>query len=136
MAKKDLAVLNEIIAMVRRADSKSSFVENDIVNNICSYLIENLESNHSVEDIANKFHFSAHYIRHIFKAKTGMSIKEFIMTQRIKKAKLLLKTSDSKIIDIASSCGFENSSYFTEMFVKEVGVSPRDYRKCMTRKSE
>ena len=135
MAKKDLAVLNEIIAMVRRADSKSSFVENDIVNNICSYLIENLESNHSVEDIANKFHFSTHYLRHIFKRKTGMSIKEFIMTQRIKKAKLLLKTSDSKIIDIASVCGFENSSYFTEMFAKEVGVSPRDYRKSMTRKN-
>ena len=126
---KDLKYLNEIISIVRNGQSKSEFSEKDIVDRICSYVIENLEANYSLEEIADKFHFSTHYIRHIFKKKTGISFSDFKTTQRIKKAKLLLKASDFKIIDIASACGFDSASYFTEIFVKEVGVTPKEYRK-------
>jgi len=58
-----------------------------------------------------------------------MSINDFKMVQKIKKAKLILRTSDFKVSDIAGVCGFDNPSYFSEMFIKQVGVSPTDYRK-------
>lgn len=61
-----------------------------------------------------------------------MTVGDFKMAQKLKKAKLLLNTSNHKIIDIASACGFENASYFTETFAKEVGVSPKDYRDTVT----
>ena len=41
----------------------------------------------------------------------------------------MLRMSDKKIIDIAAICGYENPSCFTEMFIKEVGISPSAYRK-------
>ena len=127
-SNKDLQTLNEIISLVRSANSKSIYVRKNTADEICRYIIDNLESNNSLEDIAKKFHFSTHYIRHIFKKETGISIQEFKKSQRIKKAKLLLKTSDCKIIDIAASCGFESPSYFTKVFIKEVGVAPKNYR--------
>lgn len=130
---RELATLNEIVSLVRCAHSLSTYGEGDIVDEICGYIVENLESNDSALDIAKKFHFSSHYIRHIFKRKTGMTVQEFRTAQRIKKAKILLKTTDSKVIDIAAACGFDNPSYFTELFSRATGISPKDYRKAGAR---
>ena len=127
--KKSLDTLCEIITLVRNAESKDKYDENVIVDKICNYIIQNLESNISLEDIAKEFHFSTNYICHIFKRKTGTTVTSFRTTQQLRKAKLLLKNTDSKIIDIAASCGFENSSYFSELFTKEMGISPIDFRK-------
>jgi len=126
---KDLSVLNEIISLVRAARSDEIYSEKNIIDKICHYLTENPECDCNTEDIAKIFHYSAHYIRHIFKKQTGISIKEFHTAQIIKKAKILLRFCDHKITDIAAACGFENPSYFTEIFTKEVGTSPKDYRK-------
>lgn len=126
--RMDLCTLDEIISLVRNAESKCKYSEKNIVDKICDYIIQNLESNLSLENIANEFHFSANYIRHIFKKGTGTTVINFRKAQQLKKAKLLLKTTDCKISAIASSCGFDNSSYFTEVFTKEVGISPKKYR--------
>lgn len=125
---KDLQVLNEIITLVRNAHSESQYSEKGIVDEICQYISNNPEQECSMESLAKKFHFSANYLRHIFKKQTGTTVLSFKTGQVIKKAKLLLRMSDNKIIDIASACGFENSSYFAEVFLREVGVSPKEYR--------
>ena len=130
-AKQDLDILNQIISLVRNAHISLYNNENDIVNKICDFIIKHLEDSCSLEDIANALHFSKHYLRHLFKKATGVSIVDFKIAQRIKKAKLLLKTGDFKIMEIAEACGFETSSYFSEVFMKEVGVSPKDYRKML-----
>lgn len=124
----DLTVLNEIIALVRGAHRDEIYSEKNIIDEICRYIADNPEFNCNTENIAKIFHYSSHYIRHIFKKQTGISIKEFHTAQIIKKAKILLKICDDKITDIAAACGFENPSYFTEVFTKEVGISPKDYR--------
>jgi len=124
----DLTVLNKIVSFVRSAYGESEYSEKNIIDEICRYIINNLECDCNTEEIAKKFHFSSHYIRHIFKKQTGTSITDFKTAQIIKKAKILLKTSNDKITEIAVACGFENPSYFTEVFTKEVGISPKDYR--------
>lgn len=126
-AQKEFNVLNEIIAIVRKAGCDIQATDN-IVDKIREYIIINLENEYSIEDIANHFNYSIHYIYHIFKRRTGLTINEFKISQKIKKARILLITSDVKISEIAASSGFENSSYFAEVFKKNVGVSPREYR--------
>ena len=123
----DLTVLNKIVSLVRSAHGESEYSEKNIIDEICRYIINNLECECNTEDIAKKFHFSSHYIRHIFKKQTGTSITDFKTSQIIKKAKILLRMSNDKITDIAAACGFENSSYFTEVFTKNVGISPKEY---------
>ena len=90
--------------------------------------MQNLAGNESTEEIALKFNYSANYIHHVFKKKTGTTIVKFRNEQRLIKAKLLLCGCDGRITDIAAECGFENPAYFTEVFTKEVGISPREYR--------
>lgn len=125
---KELSVLNQIITLVRSAQSESQYSEKSIVDEVCRYIIDNLEADCSTESLAKQFHFSTNYLRHIFKKQTGTTVLAFKTAQIIKKAKLLLRMSDDKITDIAAACGFDNSSYFTEVFLKEVGVSPKEYR--------
>lgn len=125
---RELDVLNEIIGLVRSALSESEYSEKSIVDELCRYIIEHLEDDCSAESLAKHFHFSTHYIRHIFKKQTGTTVSGFKTAQIIKKAKLLLKMSDSKVIDVAAACGFDNASYFAEVFLKEAGVTPKEYR--------
>ncbi len=131
---QSLDALNQIITIVRSAQAESIYKQESIVSEICKYIIENLEHDYTVEAIAKHFHFSSHYIRHIFKIQTGTSISSFRNAQRMQKAKLLLKSRTHKITDIASVCGFESPSYFTETFTKEVGVSPLSYRQALQEK--
>ncbi len=131
-SSNDLEVLNEIVSLVRSAHSKATYSEKDIVDEICRYIIDNIEQDCSIESLAKQFHFSEHYIRHIFKKQTGASLGEFKTAQIIKKAKFLLKISDHKITDIAVACGFENPSYFAEFFTKAVGISPKAYRQAQS----
>lgn len=130
--RKNLDTLNEIIHIVRSADTAGDGSESDIAAAVCRRLTDDPESNNTLETLAKELHFSAHYIAHLFKKRTGMSVGAFKMAQRIKKAKVLLKTTEFKIIDIAAACGFDNPSYFAEVFLKEVGVSPSDYRRSVT----
>ena len=128
-ADKDLDTLSRIISVVRSAQASGKHTEKSIVDQICRYIIDNLEEDCGIKAIAEHFHYSSHYIRHVFKKQTGISVQEFKRAQVIQKAKLLLQHSNNKITDIAIACGFESASYFSEVFKKEVGISPKSYQK-------
>lgn len=123
-----LSTLNEIITLVRSAHSDTVWSEKSITDMLCRSIMEHPEQPCSAESLAEKFHFSAHYIRHVFKKQTGISVSGFRTAQRIKKAKLLLRMREDRITDIAAACGFENPSYFTEVFLRETGLSPTEFR--------
>ena len=105
--------------------------DTEIIDRTKAYIIENLEKNESVEHIAKKVFFSAHYLRHLFKKRAGVTIQEFKNRERLKKAKLLLLSGENKIVEIAAACGYESPAYFSEVFVKEMGMNPTDFRKTM-----
>jgi len=67
-------------------------------------------------------------------ALTGLSPVHYIRSLRIKKAKDLLKDLKRSITDVAISCGFNSSSYFSKAFKKEIGKSPSQYRKGFEKK--
>jgi len=123
-----MKILNDMIELIRSADYKAQKDEKNIIDDICKYILDNLEKDFTTESIAEYFHYSSHYIRHIFKIKTGTSIIDFKNAQRIKKAKILLRSGNCKITDVASACGFDSHSYFTEVFIKNTGISPTKYR--------
>lgn len=127
--KQDLNSLTQIICLVRKASCQHSVPASRIVEDICRYIMDNLESDEDVSLLSERLNFSACYLQHIFKKYTGTTVVGYKNAQRILKAKLLLKGCDERIINIASECGFENTSYFTEVFTKQVGMSPTQYRK-------
>ncbi len=68
------------------------------------------------------------YFRKCFKANLGTSPKQFLLTLRLQKAKLLLAEGIQKITAIANACGFESSAHFCRTFKEQVGMTPSEYR--------
>lgn len=99
-----------------------------LIENITTYIDENLMYDFSIENMAAIFNYNEKYLGRLFKAKTGKTIKEYCNDQKIKKAKLLLKRTDQHIADIAGQVGFNNVTYFNRIFKRHTGVTPLDYR--------
>lgn len=68
------------------------------------------------------------HLRQLFRQQTGMTISQYLRQLRICQAQDLLRHSEMLISDIATRCGFEDSNYFSVVFTKETGLTPRMWR--------
>jgi AraC family transcriptional regulator len=62
-------------------------------------------------------------------ANTGLAPHQWLVQQRIAKAKDLLTRSSQSLADIASDCGFSDQSHFTRVFLRAVGATPAEWRR-------
>lgn len=94
--------------------------------------IEFITSNYSypitVEDIASYVGLSRSHLFRSFETVLGQSPKEYLTEFRIKQACYLLEHTNLSITAIANSLGFDNGLYFSKIFHKEVGLSPKAWR--------
>ena len=74
---------------------------------------------------------SENYLSRLVKKSTGRSVGAWIDIVRIQRAKHLLATSALSVIDIATTVGIEDQSYFSRLFKKETGMTPSSFRKKM-----
>lgn len=82
-----------------------------------------------VSEIAGYVGIDRTYLYRIFYDSFQLSVQDFILDFRLSKAKSLLKYSDNPVGLIASSCGFENQSYFSTIFKKKFHKTPLQYRR-------
>lgn len=82
-----------------------------------------------VADVVRYVGFTRAYFSTAFKAKTGLSIKDYLTKIRMEKAKSLLGSSDLTVREIAESVGYPDSLHFSRVFHQWCGVSPSQYRK-------
>ena len=104
-------------------------VDNQLMQEIATYIYENYYKKLSLDDMSNRFHISRSYLSKKFKAVTGFGFKEYIVNVRIKNACRLLLETNKSITDIAFECGFNDSNYFGDAFRHVKGISPNKYRK-------
>ena len=96
---------------------------------VIDYIDACLEGNISLKDLAKISQIdSDYYFSHLFKQSTGISPYQYVIQQRVKRAKQLLK-QDLPLIEIAIMCGFCDQSAFSRTFRKCVGTTPSNYRK-------
>ena len=101
----------------------------DIVKELCSYLIENIDDEITMDMIESKFYYSKYYLIRIFKAYTGYTIKEFINTVKVLKTINPLVFTDDTILKIALNNGFNSQEYYSEKFKDVIGIPPLSFRK-------
>ena len=92
------------------------------------YVGDNLAENLTLAEIAREVHMSPYHFSRMFKISTGLSPHQYIMRQRIERAKALLRNTDLPVGVIAREVGFASSSHFAQQFRRLVGVSPRSFR--------
>ena len=99
-----------------------------LIENIKSYIDENLLHDFSMSDLSTVFNYNEKYLGRLFRQKTGTTIKEYCNSAKIKKAKRLLQDSQLTIAAIAAQVGYNNVTYFNRIFKLLTGVSPQTYR--------
>ncbi|MEK5439004.1 MULTISPECIES: helix-turn-helix domain-containing protein [Paenibacillus] len=102
--------------------------ESNPMHDIVKYIELNYASDLSLQEIAGKFFVSREYISRRFKQEYGINFSDFIVNVRIDKAKLLIQNPRLKLSQISEMVGFHDVKYFSKVFKKQVGVSPKDYR--------
>ncbi len=107
--------------------SKQSKATKDI-SFIKHYLETYYHESIQLEDLASMTHLSRFYISHSFKKEIGMSPMEYLIAIRIKESKILLRTTNYSISQVADIVGFTTPTYFSKQFRKSTGISPTDYR--------
>jgi len=108
---------------------KTNYSNFKIFYKMINYIEKNYFEKITLSDLENIAGLSGDYISRIFKEKTTYSAIEYINYYRIKKAKDLFVHEDLKISDVASMVGFDDICYFSKVFKKYEGVSPKKYCK-------
>lgn len=83
----------------------------------------------TLEQIAGAASISTRECMRCFQSILGVSPKQYLIRLRIQKACRLLEHSEMRLLDIGETCGFQDQSYFSKIFHRETGCSPREYRK-------
>ncbi|MBP3333131.1 MAG: exo-alpha-sialidase [Clostridia bacterium] len=132
-ADEKLSAVIGIISLVRSVSS-STIKEFPIVNTVKCVILDNVKYDLSLREIAEKTGISMYYMMHSFKKEMGITITEYKTQLKIAHAKTMLVNTDQTVTSIALGCGFENSSYFSKLFMRHVHISPTGYRKMMREK--
>ena len=121
--------LAELIVEVGRTTGEQMTTELDDKVIYAKHYIEQYAADKiNLPGLAKTLGYSYDYFRHLFKTSSGYSPMQYIVQQRIGKAKQQLTESNKSITSIALECGFSNAPQFCSMFKKQIGVSPMQYR--------
>ena len=102
--------------------------DSDIIFVIKSYIQEHFADNLNSADIAKKFFLNSSYFSTLFKEKAGMNFTAYVEGIRMEKAKEQLVWTSKQITDVALDVGYSDSSYFSKVFKRYFGMTPRQYR--------
>ena len=92
------------------------------------YIRQHFTEEISLDKLAAQAGFSSSHFRKLFTAHVGMSPKQFVLYLRLSKAKNLLASNSFRVGEVAGLCGFRNEFYFSDLFKRTYGLSPKDYR--------
>jgi AraC-like DNA-binding protein len=120
-------LLCTILSRLYRGQSRS---ERDLlVDHMARRLTRDLQSPPTLAELAAEFHFSENYLIRIFREAMGTTPHAYVGAARIRKAKLLLSSGNVTADRVAYECGFTDYAHFYRIFRKEMGCSPREYRR-------
>ena len=101
----------------------------DTFNEVLEYMERHYAEPMHVAELSERFYLSPSYFAHIFKARTGKSVIEYINDLRISHARSLLSSEALSVAEIARRVGFPDGNYFSRKFKEVTGETPLAYRK-------
>ena len=104
-------------------------IQNKHIQEACRFIQEHLDEELSLERVASHIYVSRCHLCQLFRTCKKINFSEYVTMERIALAKTLLVYEKYSIDLVAERCGFSSSSYFSTVFKKKVGMSPREFRK-------
>ena len=87
-----------------------------------------LEDDLSLDEMAQSVGLSTAHFARMFRKSTGQTPHQFVLRQRLDRAKAMLRAPEARVLDVAIACGFKTQQHFAQVFRDVWGVSPTEYR--------
>ena len=107
-----------------------------LIQDVKDYVNTHLSEDLSSALIAKRFFMNPDYLNRLFKEDEGMTLHQYVLDRRMDFVKQQLLATNLSINQIAQSAGYDNFSYFSQLFRKNTGLTPGDFRKNQTHASE
>lgn len=107
--------------------SRRKTYKDHVVTNVQKYIQNHIEERLSLNEVAAVFGLSPNYLSSLFKKTCTIGFSEYITQKKITRAKSLLLDQDVKIYEVADRLGFDSAFYFSKVFKKVEGISPREF---------
>lgn len=120
-------IMEEYVQKVRQVRTNANISR--AVLSCCDYITMHITEKLTTQFLASRAGYTEYYFSRKFKQEMGSSISKYIHQERIKKAKILLITTNMSIIDISNELGFSSRSFFSDTFQKVTGETPAGYRR-------
>ena len=122
-------VLSLILAEIYHREKRDAIqVQNRNVTNVVRYMYKNINKILTLDQIAQEFELSKSYLNAIFQANTQHSPMDFFINLKMKEACKILRSSDLYIYEVAGQLGYSDQYYFSRLFKKVVGMTPKEYK--------
>lgn len=110
------------------AEDSAKKTPEQLMHQAAQYISERLHSDLGIDEVANRIGISSSYFCLLFKNRFAMTFVEYVTQQRIEAAKFMLASSDKSITAISAGVGYQERRYFTKVFQKQTGMTPKEYR--------
>ena len=97
------------------------------IDDAIALISEDVRSDLSISELAERAQMSEVYFRKLFKSVTGISPAKFMVDKRVSRAKELLSTENLSLDEVAERCGFSTLSYFCRVFKSNTGMTPSEF---------
>ncbi|MFX3674919.1 MAG: helix-turn-helix transcriptional regulator [Paenisporosarcina sp.] len=110
------------------SERKQPAFSHQTVNKVVLFINDEVESDLSVEDIAKHFNVSTSHLSRIFREHVEITLVEYLNVRRVEESQYYLRHTNKSISEISQQYHFCNQSYFTRIFKKYTGVTPKQFR--------
>jgi YesN/AraC family two-component response regulator len=117
-----------VVSFIDRLKVGKGPTYNLVVNKAITFIHREILHVLTLEKIAEHVNVHPSYLSKAFKKSVGMTVSEFISRKRIEESKYFLLHSDSSLSDISHLFGFCNQSYYTSLFKRYTGITPKEFR--------
>lgn len=122
-------VLSLILAETyNREKHHTTLEQNRHVTNVVRYMYKHLHEELTLQQIAEEFELSKSYLNVIFRKYTQHAPMDFYISLKMKEACKLLRSTNLYIYEVAQQLGYQDQYYFSRIFKKVVGISPKEYK--------
>ncbi|MGL6201678.1 MAG: response regulator transcription factor [Lachnospiraceae bacterium] len=115
------------LLIIARPETASDTMK-QTVHRVADYIESHYNMELSLTSLAEKFHVDPTYLSKIFSQEIGENLITYITNKRTEQAKLLMKDENINLSEIAFMVGYDDYTYFSRVFKKRTGYSPREYR--------
>ncbi len=104
-----------------------------VIKQMQKYMTSDLQIHHTLQELSKKFDIPLTSMKVCFKGIYGCSIYSYMKSYRMQAAKILLRDTTASITEIAMKMGYDNPSKFSEVFKREFGELPSEFRKTLSK---